>query len=350
MAGESAAASGVEVLSMADLLDILGQAGRSARDIAAIKSGLLRQNAAQNAAPMARGVEEGFIGEGVDMARAGAGALGDAYGAGDGALEKLLAGYHDRMAKARARAAALRAQSPSAFEYGEKLPERVADAAGVLGAAGHLRMPETPRIGPGAAPEFAFARSRGDASAARIPEAAPAPIARAGEPVEYASWLTENKGDARPQVFFHGSKSEFPVEEIQGDEAGLAYFAPESNTSKFYGPNVHQVHIKSENSLDLGRDPYDVTRLVDALYRAGREDLGDLVEKTSTDENGTVLGIYKHLRNPEVVKALQDAGYDSFRFRDDHSENWKPEVVAAPPRQVRPALTYLKKQIAPGGE
>lgn len=333
---------------MADLLDILSQAGRSARDLAAIKVGLLRQAAEQNAGPMARGLEEGLIGEGVDMVRAGAGALGDAYGAGDGALEKLLSGYQDRMAKARARAAALRAQSPAAFEYGEKLPERLADAAGVLGAAGHVRLPELPRIGPGAAPELA--RVGGEAPVMRMPETGPKPISRAGEPVEFAAWLKERKGDSRPQTFLHGSKKEFPLEQLQGDDAGLAYFAPELKTSQFYGPNIHQVHIRSEKPLDLGRDPYDVTKLVDELYRAGREDLGDLVERTNIDENGTALGIYKHLRDPKVVKALQDAGYDSFRFRDDHSESWKPEVVAAPPRQVRSALTYLRKQIEPGGE
>jgi hypothetical protein len=142
-------------------------------------------NARQNAGPMLRGLETGLVGPGLDAVRAGVGALGDAYGAWDAAPEALVEGYRRRMAEAAVREEALRRQSPAAYAFGEKLPERVSDAAGIVGAAGHVRLPELPRVGPGAAPELAFARAGREAPVARMPEAAPRPIARAGEPIEF---------------------------------------------------------------------------------------------------------------------------------------------------------------------
>lgn len=164
--------------------------------------------------------------------------------------------------------------------------------------------------------------------------------------VPQSDLLLNDEGE--PQTFHHGSKSKFPLEQIRGDEAGLVYFAPEIKTAKYYGKNIHQAHIHSVKPLDLGDDAYDTRKLTRALRNAGRDDLAEKVESTSVDENGTTIGVFKHIRNPEIVKALQDAGYDSFRFRDDHDEYWKPEVVAVAPDRVRPTSDVVIADLGNG--
>lgn len=141
-------------------------------------------------------------------------------------------------------------------------------------------------------------------------------------------------GMAAP-IMFHGSRSGVIRGKFKPDRAGLSYFADDPKVSQFYGPHMGRYDVRPKATLDLGSNPYDLSGLQSSLRNAGRPDLADRVAERfeNGQQNGPAYGVFSALRDPEIVSALRKH-HDSFTFRDDHDEYWKPEVMAVFPEDV----------------